>query len=231
MKKNFFRPLHFWKYGWLVLSSSKKGLFCKYSPWFTNRNEGGFCKNVTLKTSFTVPLTNFKKLTGTHGALEKHSGLQYHKDAVLTGKDFLKFYHNPEHDVSNIVNRLNLSQENRKRLLPIVKTIIMVGRQNIPLRGHRDGGNIEVGQTSSQNEGNFRALLRCRDDAGDTDLESHLKNSSSRATLQNNIIDCCRLEITESIISITLQNHDFSMKRLIFQVRNKSPWFLGMWMY
>lgn len=93
---------------------------------------------------------NFKKLTGTHGALEKHSGLQYHKDAVLTGKDFLKTYHNPEHDVSNIVNRLNLSQENRKKLLPIVKTIIMVGRQNIPLRGHRDGGKIEVGQTSSQ---------------------------------------------------------------------------------
>lgn len=218
VKKNFLRPHHLKKYDWLVLSSSKRGLFCKYCPWFTNRNEGGFCKNVTLKTLVTVPLTNFKKLTGADGVLEKHSILQYHKDAVLAGKVFLKTYHNPKHDVSNIVNgyRLNLSQENRKRLLPIVKTIIMLGRQNIPLRGHRDDGIIEVGKTPLHNEGNFRALLRFRVDAGDTDLESHLKNSSSRATYiskstQNDIIDCCRLEITESIINRILKSLFFSI--------------------
>ena len=32
--------------------------------------------------------------------------------------------------------------ENRKRLKPIIETIIFLGRQNILLRGHRDDGPL-----------------------------------------------------------------------------------------
>lgn len=63
------------------------------------------------------------------------------------------------------------------------------------------------------NEGNFRELLRFRIDSGDTDLENHLKTSSSRATYiskttQNDIINCCGEEILE-IITKRIQEAQF----------------------
>lgn len=53
-------------------------------------------------------------------------------------------------------------EENRKILLPIIETIIFCGRQGIALRAHRDHGDINNHDIPSQNEGNFRALLRFR---------------------------------------------------------------------
>ncbi|XP_039286541.1 uncharacterized protein LOC120351875 [Nilaparvata lugens] len=142
--KNFLRPSHLQAHkDWLVLSDVKQGLFCKYCPWFTNRNEGGYCKNVALKTLVTEPLRNFKKLTGSDGHLEVHCNTQYHKDAVTAGKNFLRVYHCPKMEVNNLINeeRLSQSQKNRQKLLSIVKTVILLGRQNIPMRGHRDIGH------------------------------------------------------------------------------------------
>ena len=92
-----------------------------------------------------------------------------------------------------------------------MKTLIFCGQQNIPLQGHRDDGQLST--NSVINDGNFRALLRFRIDAGDEILEIHLKNSSSRATYiskttQNALIDCCRLEILEIILE-RVQNAGF----------------------
>ncbi|XP_039291055.1 uncharacterized protein LOC111054019 [Nilaparvata lugens] len=209
--KNFLRPSHLQAHkDWLVLSDVKQGLFCKYCPWFTNRNEGGYCKNVALKTLVTEPLRNFKKLTGSDGHLEVHCNTQYHKDAVTAGKNFLRVYHCPKMEVNNLINeeRLSQSQKNRQKLLSIVKTVILLGRQNIPMRGHRDDGplNLEMSDTVS-NEGNFKALIKFRIiDAGDKVLEDHINTSSSRSTYiskstQNNIIECCKAEITDVILS------------------------------
>ncbi|XP_039298901.1 52 kDa repressor of the inhibitor of the protein kinase-like [Nilaparvata lugens] len=112
-------------------------------------------------------------------------------------------------EVNNLINeeRLSQSQKNRQKLLSIVKTVILLGRQNIPMRGHRDDGplNLEMSDTVS-NEGNFRALIKFRIDAGDKVLEDHINTSSSRSTYiskstQNNIIECCKAEITDVILS------------------------------
>jgi hypothetical protein len=107
---------------WLVLSDIKKRLFCKYCPLFTNRNEGGFCKNVPLKILVTEPLNNFKNLTGTHGDLESHCNAKYHKDAVQAGKLFLKHFHAPYLEICNVISqeRLKQAKDNRAKLVPIV---------------------------------------------------------------------------------------------------------------
>lgn len=34
--------------------------------------------------------------------------------------------------------------ENRKRLIPIIECVLLCGREEIPLRGHCDSGNIVV---------------------------------------------------------------------------------------
>lgn len=95
--------------------------------------------------------------------------------SVEAGKSFLVNYHTPDLNVANQVCKQRLAQikENRDRLRPIVSTIILCGRQNIPLRGHRDDGNTSLNFVENdQNsvvikEGNFRALLRFRIESGD----------------------------------------------------------------
>lgn len=95
--------------------------------------------------------------------------------------------------------------ENRARLKPIVESVIFLGRQNIPLRGHRDQGSLvgnehNKNNLSAINEGNFRELLRFRILSGDTILKNHLETTSSKATYishttQEEIIQCCKQEI------------------------------------
>lgn len=114
-------------------------------------------------------------------ALKKDRSLQYRKNKFFAGKECLKTFHNPKLDVSNIVSeyRLSQSEENRKWLVPIVKIIILLRRQYIPLRGHRDDGKIVTNETSLHNEGNFRAMLRIQVDSGGKELGSHLNTATS----------------------------------------------------
>lgn len=85
---------------------------------------------------------------------------------------------------------------NRQVLLSIVKIIILCGRHNIALRGHRDSMlDIErdayVGHVASH--GNFWALFNFRVDAGDAVLAKHLESARRNATytssdIQNQLI-------------------------------------------
>ena len=141
-----------------------------------------------------------------------HDQATYHKEAVEAGRNFFKNYNEP---AINIVNRLNAQRleqvlENRQRLTPIVESVIFLGRQNIPFRGHRDDGSLlDIDDEDSEvmtNEGNFRELLRYRVSGGDSNLENHLKTASASATYiskttQNALIECCGEEICEKILS------------------------------
>ena len=74
----------------------------------------------------------------------------------------------------------------------------MSGTQNLPLRGHEDDSTIVESPTPS-NDGNFKAMLRFRVDAGDKVLQNHLDTAFSwgmylRKTIQNEIKNYCTLE-------------------------------------
>ena len=66
---------------------------------------------------------------------------------------------------------------NCQKLHSIVETIVLCGRQNIALRGHRDS-TMDVEHTPNAQHGNFRALLQFHVSAGDTVLKDHLAQSS-----------------------------------------------------
>ena len=90
-------------------------------------------------------------------------------------------------------------QANREKLKPIVKTILLCGRQNIALRGHRDDSTID----DKENPGNFQVLLDFRRDSGDRILEEHFKTAAKNArctskTVQNELISCCGELITKT---------------------------------
>ncbi|KAK3917526.1 52 kDa repressor of the inhibitor of the protein kinase [Frankliniella fusca] len=200
---------------WLVLSHIARGLFCKYCPWFAVGGVGGQHKNVPLTKLVTEPLIVFKDLLGNqkNSVLANHEQHMYHKIAVEKAKNFLSTYDNPAGDVVNQVNEQRLAQiqENRDRLVPIVRATLFLGKQGLAFRGHRDDGQLlsETEENNREsltgNEGNFRETLKLMVASGDSKLQEHLKNASSRATdisktVQNELIKCIGAEIFDKIL-------------------------------
>uniref|UniRef100_A0A8C5QST3 Repressor of the inhibitor of the protein kinase n=1 Tax=Leptobrachium leishanense TaxID=445787 RepID=A0A8C5QST3_9ANUR len=178
----------------------------------------GHNKGMALGKLVMELLTNFKKLKGKEEDLEVHARLVYHQESVVEGNAFLKTYHSPDNEIVNQINlhRLQKVKENRERIRPIIESIIFLGRQNIPLRGHRDDGALMDDSTPEVNEGNFRELLRYRVASGDKILENHLLTASSRATYisnstQNDLISCCGTEISNVIVARIKEARYFSV--------------------
>ena len=95
---------------------------------------------------------------------------------------------------------------NCQKLMSIFKVIVLCGRQNISLRGHRDNiTDLERDTTGAHNHGNFLSLLHFRVDSGDTVLGDHLAKASRNATytssvIQNQIIDVVSNQVRDKII-------------------------------
>ena len=92
----------------------------------------------------------------------------------------------------------NLIKENRSKLKPIIETVIFLGRNGLPFRGHRDTSQYhpETGTYGEERVGLFIECLSLRVKAGDTVLENHLKTCAKNAsyvskTTQNDLIKCC----------------------------------------
>lgn len=162
-----------------------------------------------LKALVTEPLQKYAKLLGKDGLLDSHNISLYHKNVAKLVNDFQITYLNPSKEIINIIHSKREEQilENRARLRPIIESLIFLGRQNIPLRGHRDDGKeiFQEQEASVINNGNFKELLKFKIDSGDRTLENHLKTSNAGATyiskrVQNELIECCRQEIVNSIM-------------------------------
>ena len=194
---------HLESFKWLVFSVAEQGYFCKFCALFVVGQTAGFRKSTPLKKLVTQALTNFDSLTGKCGDLTVHEQYQYHRQAVEAAQDFVFSYENPQAEVSNMLSSARQQQveENRKIISSVVETVLLCGRQNIALRGHRDDGDL----MDTVNQGNFRALLLYRMNAGDVTLQKHLETSSRRntyisKTIQNEIIDCCKDELQAIIL-------------------------------
>ncbi|XP_025192611.1 52 kDa repressor of the inhibitor of the protein kinase-like [Melanaphis sacchari] len=138
----------------------------------------------------------------------------YYTSSTLDADHFLKVYSKLE---PTIINRLDSSRveqikENRKCLIPIIECIILCGRQEIALRGHRDAGNIFTHDTS--NQGNFRSILLYRSN-GDEHLTSILqtpgRNKYITPQIQNEIISSCGNIILQTIVKKVNDSQCFSV--------------------
>ncbi|XP_026819497.1 52 kDa repressor of the inhibitor of the protein kinase-like [Rhopalosiphum maidis] len=200
---------HLSNYSWLVYSDVKKGLFCKNCAIFTNDILVGGQKTISVKKLVTEPLIKFANLLGKHGDLDCHSQTQYHKLAIVKSESFIQVYKNPSYDIRNQVETSRKQQaiENRERLVPIIKTLILHGQQNIPIRGHRDDGSLlNTNNSPVATEGNFRSLLRFRIDSGDKVLENHLMTAKNNATYisktsTNELINHCGNEVLSILLN------------------------------
>ena len=145
---------HLKRHHWLAVSDIDGGLYCKFCVLFASPDVGSGRRS-NVGTLVKCPLKSFSKLYGKDGALDVHENTKYHINAVAAGKDFLHTYQNPSLDILNRLDAQRLAevQDNRQRLLPILKSIVFCGQQNIALRGHRDDGSLLDGDVEAKPTG------------------------------------------------------------------------------
>ncbi len=107
--------------------------------------------------------------------LQEHGNQSTHKIAVI---DFIGYMEKGKIPIDQqLQSQMSaLVQDNRSKLLAILKTIVFCGKQLISLRGHREQSESSSVDT---NPGNFLALLRFRVNAGDSVLERHFNTAGN----------------------------------------------------
>lgn len=210
-----FQPKWMTDFSWLVYSKISEGGYCIACVIFGKSVEG----NEKLGVLVSTPLTNWQKALE---LLKKHAGRQYHLNNVAAMHNFKSSMEGKAHSVQSQIDSAMKKrvEENRRRLIPIIKTIILCGRRNIPLRGHRDDGPFSGRGTRDEDNyedgGNFRSLLEFRVDAGDEILRNHLETASKNATyisktVQNELIECCRKVMISKIIQQVKESKYFTI--------------------
>jgi hypothetical protein len=126
------------KYSWLVFSDVAKGALCKVCVLF-GRNHGG--RGGQELRSLVVPFINWKEAKQ---VFDSYSKADYHMLSVGKAQGFMTVMTGKTTDIITSISSENKKQaeENRKKLISIVETVILCGRQQIALRGKNETGKI-----------------------------------------------------------------------------------------
>ena len=177
------------QFPWLAYSESLNGAFCKMCVFLGNANSSKTAGK--LDKLFKSPYTYW---TGAKYKFTTHGKSQIHQNALLSYATFEKMMQQKVAPIDVCMNRASqkIIEDNRRKLIPIIETVILCGRQNFALRGHRDDAtNWDKG-----NPGNFQSSLNYRIKGGDTVLKDHFERAPKNATyrsksVQNELIQCC----------------------------------------
>lgn len=202
-KRNLkFQLSWFNRWSWLAYSAKEDGAFCKICVLFSSSGAG--VGHQPLGKLVKKKFSNWKD------AIEEfniHEKCGYHKTCVVRAAQFKAVTEEGRDSVHMQLNKGSKAQaeENRQKIMPIIETVILCGRQGLALRGHRDAGPISLGDEPLENDGNFRALLRFRVKGGDKNLENHLKSHNQNAMyisphVQNEIINACNNIILKALV-------------------------------
>lgn len=110
--------------------------------------------------------------------------------------------------VQHLINQTMADRvaSNCLKLASILKVIVLCGRQNIALRGHRDNiTDLESDKLTTEKHGNFWALLNFRVGSGDAVIGEHLATASCNTTytssvIQNQLVDVAADQIRQKIL-------------------------------
>jgi len=177
-------------------SPSLGGLLCLPCVLFAPDKVGrGLCQSAGRLVS--QPLVDFSKLTGKDSYLTTHLTRSYHEDAVTKMGALKQSVSSGDIAVKVSTQYAQQVERNRAILRALIGEIEMCGRMNLPLRGHRDSGQIDVSvdaESIDYTQGNLRCLLQ-KASLRDSVLMDHLKNCPKNASYlspetQNAIISC-----------------------------------------
>jgi hypothetical protein len=133
-----------------------------------------------------------------HECARNHANSQWHREALLKSKMFSDIISEKKKGIDAQLNEADriIIENNRKKIYPIISTILFCGTHDLALRGKKS------------NEGNFADLLSFRVESGDSILDDHLNTCSGKEKytsrrIQNVIIDISgnllRKEIVQKI--------------------------------
>jgi len=129
-------------------------------------------------------MRNYRCLTGKDSSLDFHLLTAYHQRACPSVCRQLRRKQGDSRQLNNEKRRQ--LEEQRNRLVPIIKTVVLCGRLGIAFRGHRDDGWRDVSKPVS-------AAQAFRVDVGDAVRKRHLDTAAKNATyisktIQNELI-------------------------------------------
>ena len=215
---NHFRPVATYKFPKSANGRSFQYSWLQQFPWlsYSKQENGGVCLPCVLFASggyhgsdpgilVRRPLTSFAKALV---SFRRHMTTEHHKFAVVRADDFRKVMENQQPAIQHQINQAmtDTVASNRQKLALILKVILLCGRQNIALRGHRDNiTDLENDTLSTENHGNFWDILQFRVDSGDTVIGEHLATAARNATytssvIQNQLVDVLCHQIRQKIL-------------------------------
>ncbi|KAE9523165.1 hypothetical protein AGLY_016398 [Aphis glycines] len=133
-----------------------------------------------------------------------HQNNHYHKLSQIKFDSFLAIRFKKVEPIDRQINEA-------------LKKKINDNRDRISLRGHRDSGVIDLNEhASTENQGNFRELIKFRIDSGDNMLKNHLETANKNATylsplIQNKIISVCNKLILEHLVANVNKSKSFTI--------------------
>ena len=177
---------------WLRYSSICDGAFCINCVLFAGESSHNSSKLVYL---FKLPLKDWANACL---RLKDHnSKSNLHATATLRATQFKLSMEDKITPINVQYDKIvsNQVQLNRMKLKPIIEAILLCGRQNIALRGHRDDSKYL--DEAKYNPGNLQALLSFLDRCGQNKVfDDHIATAPRSATYrskttQNAIINIC----------------------------------------
>lgn len=109
---------------------------------FVAESAGG----VKLDRVVKSPLQKYSHLTGNDGYLSTHLLNAFHEDCASKARTFCQMMRGRAGDVAQQVDSVAAAQRerNRRALERIIQAIKFHGRLGLPLRGHRDCGELPL---------------------------------------------------------------------------------------
>lgn len=158
-KQRSFRKTWFDEYRWLAYSAFEDGAYCKVCAMF--------CETPKADRLVKSPLTFW--MTATE-KFRKHEKSEMHINSCVLADSFIKVMKSMQMPISEQLSSAVALQVkvNKEKSYSIIDTIVLCGRQNIPLRGHQE----------NDLSGNFRNYLNfVLARSGDCVLKNHLETA------------------------------------------------------
>ena len=225
IRRKYLGPQHLsGQYSCFSYSLAKQGVFCKPCALFAPDSAGG----VKLDRLVKSPLQKYSHLTGDGGYLTSHLKNDFHEDCSSKATAFIEMMRIGSGDVAQQLNTAAAAERerNRRALGRIIQAIEFHGRLGLPMRGHRDSGELTLPDAttftaSNANsidyaQGNLRATLQLMVTCNDEELRQHLSTAGKNATYispmsQNQLIDTMASVIKHEIVSQVKQARFFSI--------------------
>ena len=199
------------EFPWLAYSKTLNGAYCVQCILFSHGKESTH-NGSKLEQLYSLPFRIWSN--GPRKFRDHWQKSPRHRTATAAIRCFRQEVANKSKAIDVQLNKIVDSQikENREKLIPIIGAIILCGRQNIALRGHRD--DAQRYNSDKHNPGNLQEILKFLELYGNNSVfEEHMANAPRSATYrskttQNEILAICG-EIITSKLSLDIKESKY----------------------